>query len=253
MLTRAAKRLLKSLSVKQGLKYNSPESAIDIPSFIAFHALDVTEILRPLEDFKTFNEFFYRQLKPTARPVSEPDNEARMVSCADCRMMAFDTVSSATTIWIKGKDFSVQKLLGPNYKDVADRYEGGALGIFRLAPQDYHRFHSPVSGTVGKMTMIEGEYYTVNPQAIRTSLDVYGENARKVVPIQSEDFGLVMTVWVGAMSESHPFLHHLIIANEIVVGSILTSVEEGQHVARADELGYFAFGKSFALRHPCIY
>jgi len=117
-------------------------------------------------------------------------------------MMAFDTVTSATQIWIKGKDFSVQKLLGPNYKDVADRYEGGALGIFRLAPQDYHRFHSPVAGTVGKMTMIEGEYYTVNPQAIRTSLDVYGENARKVVPVQSEDFGLVMTVWVGAMSMS---------------------------------------------------
>jgi phosphatidylserine decarboxylase len=197
-----AKRLLKSLSVKQGIKYNSPESAIDIPAFIAFHALDVTEILRPLEDFKTFNEFFYRQLKPTARPVSEPDNNARMVSCADCRMMAFDTVTSATQIWIKGRDFSVEKLLGPNYKDVADRYEGGALGIFRLAPQDYHRFHSPVSGTVGKMTMIEGEYYTVNPQAIRTSLDVYGENVRKVVPIQSEDFGLVMTVWIGAMSQS---------------------------------------------------
>jgi phosphatidylserine decarboxylase len=161
-----------------------------------------------MEDFKTFNEFFYRQLKPTARPVSEPENEGRMVSCADCRMMAFDTVSSATSIWIKGRDFSVAKLLGPNYKDVADRYEGGALGIFRLAPQDYHRFHSPVSGTVGKMTMIEGEYYTVNPQAIRTSLDVYGENVRKVVPIDSPDFGLVMTVWVGAMSESgHEFLY----------------------------------------------
>lgn len=52
------------------------------------------------------------------------------------------------------------------------------------------------------MTLIDGEYYTVNPQAIRTSLDVYGENVRKVVPIQSEEFGLVMTVWVGAMSES---------------------------------------------------
>lgn len=52
------------------------------------------------------------------------------------------------------------------------------------------------------MTLIDGEYYTVNPQAIRTSLDVYGENVRKIVPIQSEEFGLVMTVWVGAMSES---------------------------------------------------
>jgi phosphatidylserine decarboxylase len=51
------------------------------------------------------------------------------------------------------------------------------------------------------MTLIDGEYYTVNPQAIRTMLDVYGENVRKVVPVQSEEFGLVMTIWVGAMSE----------------------------------------------------
>jgi Phosphatidylserine decarboxylase len=34
--------------------------------------------------------------------------------------------------------------------------------IFRLVPQDYHRFHSPVDGRVGPMTYISGEYYTVN-------------------------------------------------------------------------------------------
>ncbi|OCF30786.1 phosphatidylserine decarboxylase [Kwoniella heveanensis BCC8398] len=223
-----ARRLLKSLSVKQGLKYDAPSSAVDIPAFIAFHNLDVNEILDPLDSFKNFNEFFYRKLKPDARPVEEPGNDSRLVSCADCRMMAFETVHEATQIWIKGREFTVGRLLGPNYRDVADRYEGGALAIFRLAPQDYHRFHSPVKGKIGKMTMIDGEYYTVNPQAIRTTLDVYGENVRKIVPIQSDEFGLVMTVWVGAM----------------MVGSILTTVEEGQEVNRADELGYFAFGGS---------
>ena len=223
-----ARRLLKSLSVKQGVKYDHPSSAADIPGFIAFHRLDVNEILDPLNSFRTFNEFFYRKLKPDARPIEAPGDDSRLVSCADCRMMAFETVNEATKIWIKGRDFSVARLLGPEYKDVIDRYDGGALGIFRLAPQDYHRFHSPVAGTIGKMTLIDGEYYTVNPQAIRTTLDVYGENIRKVVPIQSEQFGLVMTVWVGAM----------------MVGSILTSVEEGQHVERGDELGYFAFGGS---------
>ncbi|ORX34011.1 phosphatidylserine decarboxylase [Kockovaella imperatae] len=223
-----ARRMLKSLSVKQGLKYDSPSSAVDIPTFIAFHGLDINEILDPLDSFKTFNEFFYRKLKPDARPVADPGNEGRLVSCADCRMMAFETVQEATTIWIKGREFSIARLLGPNYADVVDRYDGGALGIFRLAPQDYHRFHSPVKGRIGKMTMIDGEYYTVNPQAIRTGLDVYGENVRKVVPIHTEEFGLVMTVWVGAM----------------MVGSIKTSVEEGQMVERTDELGYFAFGGS---------
>jgi phosphatidylserine decarboxylase len=55
------------------------------------------------------------------------------------------------------------------------------------------------------MTLIDGEYYTVNPQAIRTSLDVYGENVRKIVPIESKEFGLVMTVWIGAMSGFEAF------------------------------------------------
>lgn len=54
---------------------------------------------------------------------------------------------------------------------------------------------------IGKSTFIDGQYYTVNPQAIRTTLDVYGENVRKIVPIESPQFGTVMTVWVGAMSE----------------------------------------------------
>ena len=54
------------------------------------------------------------------------------------------------------------RLLGEAYKGEAERYNGGALCIFRLAPQDYHRFHSPVDGVVGPMTYIAGEYYTVN-------------------------------------------------------------------------------------------
>lgn len=55
-----ARKLLKSMSVKQGIKYDAPESAKDIPSFIDFHKLNTDEILDPLESFKTFNEFFYR-------------------------------------------------------------------------------------------------------------------------------------------------------------------------------------------------
>ncbi|TCD64361.1 hypothetical protein EIP91_004230 [Steccherinum ochraceum] len=223
-----ARRLLKSLSIKQGLKYDSPESARDIPAFIEFHNLKVDEILEPLQNFKTFNQFFYRKLKPDARPVENPDDPTRLVSGADCRLMAFETVQEATRLWIKGREFSVARLLGERYRAEADKYIGGALCIFRLAPQDYHRFHVPVDGVIGPMTDITGEYYTVNPQAIRTALDVYGENVRKIVPIDSPQFGRVMMVCVGAM----------------MVGSIKMTVEEGQQVKRGQEFGYFAFGGS---------
>ena len=101
-------------------------------------------------------------MKPDARPVDKPEDPARLVSAADSRMMAFETVSEATRLWIKGREFSVARLLGDAYRGQAEKYNGGALAIFRLAPQDYHRFHSPVDGTIGPMTYISGEYYTVN-------------------------------------------------------------------------------------------
>ena len=158
------------------MKYDDPESAKGIPAFVQFHGLKVEEILDPLDSFsafsaiflinlthrnvETFNEFFYRKLKPTARPIDGLDDPYRLVSAADCRLMTFETVNEATRLWIKGREFTVPRLLGEAYKADAERYIGGALAIFRLAPQDYHRFHSPVEGRIGAMTYISGEYYT---------------------------------------------------------------------------------------------
>lgn len=115
-----------------------------------------------LLDHSDLSNVSFRKLKKSARPIEQPDNPYRLVSAADCRMMAFETVSDATRLWIKGREFTVARLLGDVYRAEADKYTGGALAIFRLAPQDYHRFHSPVDGTIGPMTHIDGEYYTVN-------------------------------------------------------------------------------------------
>ncbi|KAK0668965.1 phosphatidylserine decarboxylase-domain-containing protein [Cercophora samala] len=223
------RKLLKSLSIKQGKKYDDPASKAEIPKFIAFHGLDLSEVLLPLDQFKNFNEFFYRALKPDARPVSAPNNPRIVVSPADCRSVVFNRVDIATNVWIKGREFSVRRLLGDAYPEDAPRYEaGGALGIFRLAPQDYHRFHIPVDGIMREPKTIQGEYYTVNPMAIRSALDVYGENVRIVVPIDSPQFGRVMVICIGAM----------------MVGSTVITKKEGDEVKRGDELGYFKFGGS---------
>ncbi|KAL8933464.1 MAG: hypothetical protein Q9211_005771 [Gyalolechia sp. 1 TL-2023] len=225
------RKMLKSLSYKQGKKYDDPSSARDIQSFINFHQLDMSEVLRPVDQFKSFNEFFYRQLKPGARPCSAPGNPGIIVSPADSRTVVFNTMDEATKIWVKGRDFTIERLLGDAYPEDAKRYKNGALGIFRLAPQDYHRFHIPVDGVMGKPKLIEGEYYTVNPMAIRSALDVYGENVRYIVPIDSVRHGRVIVVCVGAM----------------MVGSTVITRKEGEKVSRAEELGYFKFGGSTIL------
>lgn len=198
---------------------------------MAFHGLDMSEVLLPMEEFKNFNEFFYRALKPGARPCSAPNRRGIIVSPADCRCVVFNQITQATKIWVKGRGFTTKRVLGHGYPEGGERYENGALGIFRLAPQDYHRFHIPVDGVLGKAVTISGEYYTVNPMAIRSALDVYGENVRVVVPIESDEHGRVMMVLVGAM----------------MVGSIVITRREGERVRRAEELGYFKFGGSTIL------
>ena len=95
--------------------------------------------------------------------------------------MTFETVSEATHLWIKGQDFPVTSLLGDDYKGQAEKYNGGALAIFCLAPQDYHCFHSPVDGKIGPMTYISGEYYTAS--GFRPSLDLANGNPQGTVGV----------------------------------------------------------------------
>ncbi len=172
------------MSFKQGRKYDDPASAREIRGFVNFHQLDMSEVRKPVDDFKNFNEFFYRKLKIDARPCSAPANPKIIVSPADCRSVVFNTLEEATEIWVKGRAFSVERLLGNAYPQDAKRYINGSLGIFRRAPQDYRRCQSPVDGSRVKPKRIEGGDYTINPMAVRSALDVYGANIRVCVPLE---------------------------------------------------------------------
>ncbi|KAG0050922.1 hypothetical protein BGZ83_004286 [Gryganskiella cystojenkinii] len=222
-------KIMANMSRKQGLKFDDPRSKRNIEPFIRFHHLEahMNEVLEPIQNFKTFNDFFYRRLKPNARQLASPGDDRVAVSVADCRMTCFQTISDAQNFWIKGRQFTISKLLG-NDAVLAKKYDGGSLAIFRLAPQDYHRYHIPVRGVLSDPVSIHGEYFTVNPMSIRSHLDVYGENKRVYSTIESPEFGTVAYVAIGAM----------------MVGSILLTTQGGQQVERMEEHGYFAFGGS---------
>src|SRR5690606_10257632 len=104
--------------------------------------------------------------------------QGQIISPADSRINCYPSVQESTRFWIKGQNFSISSLL----KD-SQLFEDGAMAICRLAPQDYHRFHSPVDGTIALIYSIEGAYYTVNPMAVRQKYDIFTENARTVILI----------------------------------------------------------------------
>ena len=98
------------------------------------------QVEKPLAQYATFNEFFARGLKPSARPIDAPQDNTVAVSAADCRLTVFPSILSATELWIKGDRFTVDSVIGPKGADQAAKFANGALAIFRLAPQDYHRW-----------------------------------------------------------------------------------------------------------------
>jgi len=221
-----AKKLLHHLSKVQGEKYDAPESRKEIHPFIDFHHLNVEEMLDNVDSFTTFNQFFYRKLKPTARKIAEPTNQKLAVCGADSRANVFVTVTEATKLWIKGHGFTIGKLI--QSESLAKEYQEGSVVIWRLAPQDYHRFHSPVTGTIKEVLPHAGTYYTVNPIAVRENVDVYTENKRVRIVLETPDFGEVIYMAIGAT----------------MVGSVNLTVAVGAKVKKGDEIGYFAFGGS---------
>lgn len=231
------KELLKEQSEKMGREYDDPKSAAHIRPFIETFGLEGTlgQLREPDPGrYTTFNAFFGRELRPDARPVAEPGCAAVVSSVADCRLTAFPTVDLATRYWIKGYGFTLEKLLGD--AELAGRCDGGSVAIARLAPQDYHRWHAPVDGTVEFIKEIPGTYYTVNPQAINEAgtLDVFCENRRSVMTLKRTATGnAVAVVAVGAM----------------LVGSIKYNegIEVGASVSRGQTLGAFYYGGSTVI------
>src|ERR1043165_4327100 len=111
-----------------GRKMNKTVSSLQIMPFIANYNLDVDEFAKSPFDYKTFNEFFYRALKPEARPIAAGDRIATFP--ADGRHLAFPDIQAAAGFYVKGAKFSFAELLG-NAAD-AEKFAGGAMLISRL-------------------------------------------------------------------------------------------------------------------------
>ena len=157
-----------------GWKMNKRVSALRIIPFIAKYNVDVDEFTKSAFDYKTFNDFFYRALKPEVRPIAAGEQVA--VFPADGRHLAFPNVDTAEGFYVKGAKFTLAELLGDTA--LAEKFAGGAMLISRLCPVDYHRFHFPVGGTPGEPRLINGWLYSVSPVALRRNLRYLVENKR---------------------------------------------------------------------------
>lgn len=210
-----------------GRRMDSPASAAKISQFVEDYALDPGEFADPLDSYATFNEFFYRKLKPEARPVCQ--DPASVVFPADGRHLGFDKAADIESVFVKGQRFDLDSLVGDSA--LASRYAEGALVLSRLCPVDYHRFHFPVAGTPSDARVIPGPLFSVSPIALREKLEYLWTNKRALTLLDAGSFGTVAILEIGATC----------------VGSIRQTYPAGQPVKKGDEKGYFAFGGSSTI------
>jgi phosphatidylserine decarboxylase len=210
----------KLVSSIYGNMMDRPSSTKKIQPFVEEFDIDMSSVQK--QEFNSFNDFFTRKLKNNARPVDT--NSTITVSPADGKLLAYADISNSDFI-IKGYRFDILSFL--NNADLAKNYLDGTLVIIRLAPLDYHRFHFPVSGRVSPITQIDGDYYSVNPLALRKIIEIFCLNKREFIIISNPLFGDVVMAEVGAT----------------MVGSIIQTYT-GNFVKKGKEKGYFKFGGS---------
>lgn len=208
-----------------GKRMDDPATKAKVAPFIAQYGLDPAEFADAPDSYRTFNEFFYRKLKPAARPIAE----SRAVFPADGRHLGFQKASEISGVFVKGQKWDLGKLLGSD--SLAAKYADGSLVLSRLCPVDYHRFHFPASGTPGEVQTIDGPLFSVSPIALRRRLAYLWENKRTVTKLETSDIGTVILMEIGATC----------------VGSIHQTFTPGKPVKKGDEKGYFAFGGSSTI------
>jgi phosphatidylserine decarboxylase len=204
-----------------GMYIDSSRSKKGVVKFIDKFNIDMDDYQDEVASFNTFNEFFYRKIKPSARPIGQG-----IVSPADGRVLAFPKISDSRRFFIKGSEFNLNTFLGN--PSLADKYADGSMFIVRLAPVDYHRFHFPVEGIATVSTKIKGAYYSVSPMALRKNLEIFCQNKREYCAVKTENKGEVLICDVGAT----------------LTAGIHQTYSANSKVKKGEEKGYFSFGGS---------
>jgi phosphatidylserine decarboxylase len=188
--------------------------------------------------FASWNDFFTRRFKDGERPVASADDDKVIVSACESTPYGITTdVQRQDRFWIKGQPYSLEDMLAND--ESVDQFVGGTVYQAFLSATNYHRWHSPVAGTIVRAFVQEGTYYSeadsegadaVEPTNSQSYLAHVA--ARAIILIDADDpvIGLVAFVPVGMSDVSSCIIR--------------SNVTPGHHVAKGEELGNFQYGGS---------
>ena len=194
---------------------------------------------KPYYGFKSWNDFFTRKLKPGLRPIIEPDNNNVVNSACDSTIYRISyNVKPNSNFWIKSQPYSLNAMLNGDKKYI-DKFTGGTIYQAFLNPFNYHRWHSPINGTIEKAYVQKGLYFTQVNSLGEDKNDqeksmgyITNVNTRALIFIKADNhkIGTICIMPVGMV--------------EISSCNINKNIRPGYKIKKGDELGFFAYGGS---------
>ncbi|MFO0724567.1 MAG: archaetidylserine decarboxylase [Myxococcota bacterium] len=216
-----------------------------IRRFAAAYGVNLEEAEKPVEEYRSLLDFFTRRLKPGARPI---DPRPEVLACpVDGLLDVVGTITQDRLVQAKGRDYSLAALIGDS--DRARRYEGGTFFTLYLSPKDYHRVHCPAAAMVNGYTYVPGSLFPVNANAVQHVDGLFAQNERLITHLESEVFGSIEYVMVGATC-----VGHIKVAYDRAVATNVGGKELERRtyqppipLDRGGELGVFELGSTVVL------
>lgn len=237
-MVRYANALGAFLDTPESLTVASLKSFYDSPSY------NMQDYIVPHGGWRTFNQFFARNFKPGYRPVAAVCDPQVIVSPADSTFAGQWEIRTDSKVTVKNLHWTIAELLeGSPYQN---RFVNGQFMHAFLGPNDYHRQHAPVAGTVVEARVIPGQVYLeviaepipgdvdgkhrLKPQRNFDAPDNAGyqfAQARGLIVLETA-IGLVAVLPIGMCQ----------------VSSVILTAETGVTLRKGEEISYFQFGGS---------
>lgn len=214
-----------------------------IKTFSKHYQVDMQDALQPeFAHYKSFNDFFTRQLKPEARPIVQ--DITAIASPVDGRVFQAGKLSDNIQLEAKKARFTLAEILGGDTK-LASGFAGGDYATLYLSPKDYHRIHMPVAGCLEKMIYVPGRLFPVKPKVVKKTPYLFARNERVICLFETK-IGRMAMILVGAMivGSIKTHWHGVVTADDLTQPTVWDYTSNQVALNRGDDMGAFLLGST---------
>ena len=189
-------------------------TAFLIERFIRYYNVDMKDAkIQDIAKFKSFNDFFTRELKKNARPVVSDENA--LAEPADGTISELGEIYKDAVLQAKGHYYSLEALLGGNREDA-------------------------------------GELFSVNPLTARNVDNLFARNERVVCFFNNEKIGRFAVVLVGAtiVASIATVFTGLVAPSAGKEVTVYNYAKDNIVLAKGAELGRFLLGSTVICVFP---